>query len=449
MKILLVRPDLVDSPYSLYNLGLRHTPLGLLSLGTCLKQAGHEVILCDEIVGDRAEEDIAAHHPDMVGISVSSPIAGRAVKISHQAMEQGAKVVLGGPHISTMPEESLLETGAHLAAVREGEDTLVEIASGGRPGDIKGLVYRDGDEFVHTGFRDLVLDLDTIPIPDMSLLDWRKYEGDSEYGLPRRPGWELIRVITSRGCASHCTFCSRHKIFTRQTRFRSPENVMEEIRAGMAVRKVNNLVFMDDTFTENFEHAEQISRALIKARLNLHWAAITKVGIPKDLLRLMHQAGCQVVELGVESGSQRVLDHIKKDITIPNVIQTFSDAREVGMRTKAFFMVGLPGEEQEDFEASVALARKINPDYLWLSIFLPLPGSAVFDSQSGANANYRDRNFIHSHDPELQRRFRMFLRKFYLRAGYLPVILKNYRGYLDMAGKLKSLRLVGKNLSSS
>ena len=440
MRILLVRPDLVGTRRSLYRMGLRHMPLGLLYLGTAARRAGHEVILCDEIVGDDALEDLARHRPDLVGISVSSPLLVRAAEISRRAAGSGARVALGGPHVSALPEQSLTETGAQVAVVREGEQTLVQIASGVDLHDVPGVVFREGERFVSTGFRELVPQLDQIPVPDLGLLDWSKYADDQEYGLP---GKGLIRIITSRGCASRCTFCSRHTVFTRKTRFRSAGNVLAEIRANLAARTVRNMVLMDDTFTESFEHAEGICRELLDARLDLRWAAITRVGIPRELLQLMYRAGCQVIELGVESGSERVLRLTQKDITIQSVVDTFRQARQVGMKTKAFFMVGLPGEEREDFLQSVALAKEINPDYLWLSIFLPLPGSAAFASQRGANAEYRDRTFIHSQDSELERRFREFLRKFYLRPGYLPVILKNYKGYLDMAGKLKALGRAG------
>ena len=440
MRILLVRPDLVGTRRSLYRMGLRHMPLGLLYLGTAARRAGHEVILCDEIVGDDALRDLARHRPDLVGISVSSPLMGRAAEISRSAAGVGARVVLGGPHVSALPEQSLAETGAHVAAVREGEQTLVQIASGADLADVEGVVFANGERFVSSGFRELVPDLDDIPLPDLGLLHWPKYADDQEYGLP---GKGVIRIITSRGCGSRCTFCSRHTVFTRQTRFRSAANVLAEIRANLAARPVRNMVLMDDTFTESFEHAERICRELLDARLDLRWAAITRVGIPRELLQLMYRAGCQVIELGVESGSERVLRRAQKDITIQSVVDTFRQARQVGIKTKAFFMVGLPGEEREDFLQSVALAKEINPDYLWLSIFLPLPGSAAFASQRGANAEYRDRTFIHSQDSELERRFREFLRKFYLRPGYLPVILKNYKGYLDMAGKLKALGRAG------
>ena len=441
MKILLVRPDLLGTPHSLHGMGLRHMPLGLLYLGTAARRAGHEVILCDEIVGDDALADVARHRPDLVGVSVSSPLLGRAALISRRAAAAGARVVLGGPHVSALPEQTLEQTGAHVAAVREGEQTLVQLASGANPADVPGVVFRAGGRMESTGFGELEPDLDRIPIPDLSLLDWPKYADDQEYGLPGRG---LIRIISSRGCASRCTFCSRHTVFTRKTRFRSAPNVMEEILANLAARRVRNLVFMDDTFTESFDHAERICGAMLDARLDLRWAAITRVGIPRDLLRLMVRAGCQVIELGVESGSPRVLRRVQKEITIDSVVETFRTAREVGMKTKAFFMVGLPGEERADFLQSVDLARRLNPDYLWLSIFLPLPGSAAFASQHGANANYLDRTFIHSQDNKLKRRFREFLRKFYLRPAYLPVILKNYKGYLGMASKLKALASPGR-----
>ncbi len=441
MRVMLVRPDLLGTPHSLYRVGLRHTPLGLLYLGTAARRAGHEVVLCDEMAGDDAARDVSRHRPDLVGISISSPLLPRAAEITRRAAAAGARVLIGGPHVSAMPEQSLEESGAHLAAVREGEQTLVRVAGGEAPEKIPGLVYRDeGDGYVHTGFGELVEDLDEIPIPDLSLLDWSRYAADQEYGLPGRG---VIRIISSRGCASRCTFCSRHTVFTRRTRFRGADNVVAEIRANLAIRDVKNLVFMDDTFTESVDHAEAICRAMLDARLDLRWAAITRVGMPLQLLRLMHRAGCQMVELGVESGSERVLRKIQKDITVASVEQTFSQARQLGMKTKAFFMVGLPGEEREDFLQSVDLARRINPDYLWLSIFLPLPGSAAFASEHGANAECRHRTFIHSDDPVLQRRFREFLRKFYLRPGYLPVILKNYKGYLDMASKLKALSPFG------
>lgn len=437
MRIQLIRPDLVGASHSLFHQGIRHAPVGLLYLGTAVHHAGHDVLLTDEIAGDDAIQDMARHKPDMVGISVASPLAVRAAEISSKALELGARVVIGGPHPSALPQQSLEETGAHVAVLREGEETLVELAEGKPLADIDGVIYREGDDFVQSSLRPLNMDLDTIPVPDMSLLEWSKYRNDQEFGFPGRG---VIRVISSRGCSSNCTFCSRHAIFTRQTRFRSAENLHNELLAQVAARRTKNLVFMDDTFTENLEHAEAVSRMLLESGLDMTWAVITKVDIPRDLLELMYRAGCRMVELGVESGSQRVLNRIKKGITVEAVEKTFHLAREVGMKTKAFFMVGLPGEEREDFEESVKLAQRINPDFLWLSIFIPLPGAEAFTAEHLAKAEYLDRTFISSHDPEMNRRFREFLRRFYLRPSYMPVMLRNYRGYMGLVLKVGAFR---------
>jgi anaerobic magnesium-protoporphyrin IX monomethyl ester cyclase len=443
VNILLVRPDLIDSPDSLWGLGLRHVPLGLLYLGTALDRAGHRVLFSDEIAGDNALDDVARLSVDMVGITISSPLEARAARIARRAKAAGATVVIGGPHATIYPERSLRETGADLAVLGEGERSIVELASGAAPETVPGVAFLRDGALVVTPPREVLAELDTIPLPDRSLLDLSKYARDTEYGLETAPGGRLMRVMSSRGCASHCSFCARHRIFSRSPRYRSAENVVEEIREGVQRHGVNSVVFMDDTFTQEPAHAEAVSRAILDARLPIQWAAITRVGMPKDLLRLMHRAGCRLVELGVESGSPRILEGIKKGITVEEVVRTFRESREVGLKTKAFFMVGLPGETRRDFELSVALAQRLNPDFLCLQIFLPLPGSEIYDRLHPDEAAYLDRTFVRTPNRRHERLFHEFLLRFYLRPRYAPVVARNFRAYFDVAGRVPGLSRFG------
>jgi radical SAM superfamily enzyme YgiQ (UPF0313 family) len=263
-----------------------------------------------------------------------------------------------------------------------------------------------------------------------------KYSGTVQFGFPMGKDERSAQMITSRGCPNHCTFCANHMIFGRQPRYRSVEDVVAELAELKEKYGIRTIIFDDDTFTLDQERVRRVC-ALIKP-LNLRWSCQLRVTVSKDTLQEMKDAGCELVAFGVESGSQKILNRIKKGITKDLVIRAFREAREVGLRTKAFFMVGLPEETDGDFMESVELAKVIRPDYLWLSCFTPLPGCEEYSG--GGEADWIKLTYFRPANDEVARRYKVFLKTYYLSFGYFRTFLNRFslretRYMLDMASE--------------
>ena len=446
MKVLLVRPDRtgmhLDTRNHLKRFGDLHQPLGLLYLAAMLDKERVTVNICDEIVGDSFSEMIVNLSPDIVGITVTSPLMTRAVELVAVAKKRGIRVILGGPHISALPRESLKESGADAVVIGEGEYTIVELCSKDDWSNIKGIAYWRNGELVSNQLRSPVDNLDILPFPARHILDFRKYYSDVEFGLPLRKNEKLMRILSSRGCPYQCTYCASHCVFGRKLRLRSAKNILDEIEEARAKWGVKAFMFADDAFTVSSSRLREISQLIIDKRLGIQWGCFSRVGLTPEMMKLMKKAGCKIIGFGVETGSPDILKIIKKDINIKEVVDTFGDARKVGIKTKAFFIVGLPGEREKEFRESMSLACRINPTYLWASIFIPLPGSNIYkemDESGKIHIDWGKRSFFYTKDKVLMNRHRRLIRRFYLRPIYILNVLR-YFSPEDLAYFLRMLK---------
>ena len=430
MKALLIRPsDLPREELFKRDVAGLYPPLGLLYLAAALEQEGIEARLCDELVGHDFRARIDALDPgDLVGVTVTSPMVPRTADILAHARRRGCRTAIGGPHVSALPAESLAATGADAAVVGEGELALAEFCRAGSWEGVDGAVLAapDGEPRFNPP-RPPLEDLDSLPFPARHLLDWEHYKGTGEFGfvVPADRTWTTI--MGSRGCSYRCTFCGAAAVFGRRVRPRSVESVVAEMVDARARWGVESFTFSDDNFVFDQERTRAFCRALLAARLTVRWSCLTRVDLSPDTLALMKRAGCVLIGFGVESGCEAVLRRVKKRIKLRDVERVFASARRAKIKTKAFFMIGLPGEGQAELDRSVELAIRIRPSYLWLSILVPLPGTRLYMEAPppGAGASSSSGSYLHSEDPELTRRYREFLRRFYLRPGYLLELTRN------------------------
>jgi len=423
MKVLLVRPsDLPSEELFKKDVAGLHPPLGLLYLAASLEREGVEVALCDELAGHDYHRKVERlSEGDLVGVTVTSPLVERAAVILEYARRRGCRTVVGGAHVSALPAESLAETGAEAAVVGEGEHTLAEFARTGSWEGVRGVALRHGEDVCFNPPRPLEQDLDALPFPARHLLSWEDYHGTGEFGFVVDPRQPWTTIAGARGCTQLCTFCGSSAVFGRQVRTRSIPNILAEIAEVRERWGVRNISFADENFVFSDQRTQAFCRALLDGGFDIRWACLARVSLSDQTLALMKQAGCVLIGFGVESGSEQVLRRTKKGIRLSDVERVFNGARRAGMKTKAFFMIGLPGEGPAELRQSVEVAIKIRPSYLWLSILVPLPGTPVYqEMQPGAGGSY-----VHSEDPELSRRYQTFLRRFYLRPGYLLELCVN------------------------
>jgi radical SAM superfamily enzyme YgiQ (UPF0313 family) len=422
MKVLLVRPhNLGRESVMKKRLGGAYPPLGLLYLAAVLEGEGARVALCDELAGDSAEESLDSYKPDLTGVTLCTPLVPRTREIMGACLKRGVRTVIGGPHVSSDPLRGLEETRADMVVFGEGESPLVEIARGAPPEGIRGLAWRSGEKAVLNEPSPPPEDLDALPFPARHLLKWEEYGGSVEFGfiVPRGQRW--THIIGSRGCPFSCTFCASHVVFGRRVRERSIGNILDEMEQTHRTYRVENFTFSDDNFILREDRTREFCDEILRRGLRIRWSCLARVGHSLDTLKLMRKAGCVLVGMGVESGSQEMLTRLKKGTNLEVIREAFAKCREAGISTKAFFMVGLPGETVKDFEASVRFAREIRPDYFWLSVFLPFPGTEIYERNPQSFC--ADSSYLRSGDAVIDKRYRDFLWRFYSDPAYLVRVL--------------------------
>lgn len=386
MKILLV------SPISKVWNSRKHIPLGLGYLAAVLERAGHQVQIYDAVVEDEPLEDILERGQfEVVGITSTTPLINEAWEAARQAKAYGAVTILGGPHPTLMPDESLQHPEVDLVVRGEGEDAIIEIVANlpsrrferATWSRIAGLSFRDENgQIVHNPPRPLRRDLDSLPFPAHHLFKIERYTNLQPLTDGLDPKARAYTIITSRGCPYHCIYCSK-AITGRTWRPRSPENVVAEWRWLVRDLRATEIGVTDDTMTLDLERAKTICRMLIAEGLNtVPWITIHGINArhtDEELLRLMKQAGCKRVGFGVESGNQRVLDSIKKQQTVDDVRRAFANARKAGLETMGFFIFGLPADTEESMEDTIRLALELDPELANFMIAAPFPGTEMYD----------------------------------------------------------------------
>jgi len=356
-------------------------PLGVLYLASTLIKAGCNVQLADLTFKRNMDGlETMARWADVVGVSSPTPLFGTAVEILHyiRRSNPGIQTVVGGPHVTAEPEDALRH-GFNVAVIGEGEATLVDLVETmGRSGQIEnvaGIAYLQGDKLNFTSQRFFIPNLDEIPLPARQFIDYAQY---------RRLG-----IISMRGCPYRCLYCKpiEDKLFGKKIRRRSLENVVQEIDELITNYGNRTIGFKDDTFTiHKTAWFEEFREKLHSLNLYPHWQCNSRVDtVDIDKLKAMKAAGCTQIFFGIESGSQRILDYYRKDITVERIAETFANCHRLGIRPCASIMLGAPPETREDLEKTYQLVKSIKP-YNWhVHVTTPICGSYLFDRAKSEN----------------------------------------------------------------
>ncbi len=332
---------------------------------------------------------IAGEQPDILGFSAYSRDIFQVKKLMSRAatIVPNAKIVLGGVQMSLMPRrtfEYLREyidygfTGESELAFSEFVETLEAGGAEDKFNEIPGLVWRKGGEIkVNAGTR--IDDLDKIPFPKWKLMP--------PAGYPKAPHGAFYRqypyapMITSRGCPYPCTFCSAGSLSGKKVRYRSIENVIEEIRYLKKDFGVKEIHIEDDNFSMKKERVIDFSECLLKEGLGITWAfpnGLRLDNLDLGTLRLMRKAGCYAVNVGIESGDAEILKKIKKGITKDKIKASIALAKKAGLDIGGFFIIGFPGETLEQMNNTIDFAPKLELDRIGISYFQPYPGSEEY-----------------------------------------------------------------------
>lgn len=358
-------------------------PLGIIYLGSILRQAGCDVECCDERVCTEAEVDAYIRKAEILGLSALTPHVNRAIRYAQKAKALNPKVItiMGGPH-ATVDVNTFLDSGAMDYVIGgEAEDSVVEWARGVDIGkaackSVPGIAFDLPDGTRHQNPQPpLIKDLDRVPFPAWDMLPFDRYAGMNKE--------RLFYIFTSRGCPFRCIFCQK-ELTGRGFRTRSVKNILDELQEIHDTFNPGNVLFIDELFTCQKKRVYEICEGIVARGLKLNMSCETRVDmLDYDMARTMKKAGFNRMYFGVESGSQRSLDELVKDYKVEKIVEALKITRRAGIWTKIFLIVGTPGETMQDIENTARVLREGMPDRVRTSLFNPLTATASFEKFKG------------------------------------------------------------------
>ncbi len=395
MRICLIHPL-----YGRDSLVTYSPPLGLAYIAAVLERAGHEAIIIDRVALkhknteidfnelDKITRDkILEFQPDLIGIgamTIQVYDLAHVSKLIHK-MTRGNRypIIVGGFHATAEPERTLKTyPEINIVCRGEGEQTMLELASGKRPDDIKGLTFKKNGTVHSTPYRTAPEDLDSLPLPARHLLDMNFYCRRNDVVIAYVP-LKVATMLTSRGCPYSCKFCSSRLIF-KSARQRSAEHVLEEINVVVENHPIEAISFVDSELLPGRPRLEKICRELIDKKLNrkFKWACSLRANlVDKEMLELMKEAGCIFVNYGFESGSQKMLDCMNKKVKLEDNYRAARLTHEAGILVNSAMIINLPEETETDIQGTIDFIKDNERTFyaVGLNPLLPLPGSPYYD----------------------------------------------------------------------
>src|SRR3989344_208695 len=341
-------------------------PLGALYIATYAKKMGLSVKFIDSLIEGGSAEEIAKgivkENPKFVCFSVMSCQVLNSLKLASKIKElnKNIKIVIGGSHIASTRGELFKYTkDVDYLMYGEAEKAFYELYNAKNEDDlskISGLIYKSGDS-IKINPNILIQNLDELPFPDLSLIKLNSYNGYYVKTLP------VSTIMGTRGCVYRCTFCDQFASMGRKFRHRSPKNIVDEIEQNIQKFNARDIIFKDSTFTNNEEWVYGICKEIKDRGIKINWSCNTRVSMVNEkMLRAMKEAGCYMISFGIEAGTQHVLNLMKKGTRVEQAYTATDLCRKVGIETLGYFMIGNPGEKEEDALETIKLAKNLALD---------------------------------------------------------------------------------------
>lgn len=425
-----------------YNLDVS-LPLGLGYIAAVLERAGYQVRVMDAKLERASIGDICRRvkefAPSIVGMGVYTPDIDVAGRVAREIKSCGDYLtVIGGRHVSALPEETMQAGCWDFGVIGEGEETVVELAdaiTAGRRVDleaVRGICFLENGALRRTPQRPLIEDLDKLPLPARHLFPPLK-EYTRIFSKWRTP--QNVCIATGRGCAYHCIFCD-HAVFAGRTRYRSITGVLDEIALLLRESGVRKFTIADELFTMDPLRVESFCRGLISRRLRVSWSCFSRVDhVSPGMLALMRQAGCWMIGYGIESADQAILDRAEKGIDLGQVERAIRWTASAGIISSGYFLLGLPGECGASMQQTISLAKRLPLDRAAFYVAQPYPGSRLYRQALAEARLDKGVKFTHYHNygfperlaylangislPMLRQAVTKGYRGFYLRPGYI------------------------------
>jgi anaerobic magnesium-protoporphyrin IX monomethyl ester cyclase len=359
--------------------------LGLAYIAAVLERGGHQVKMIDAAVlnltDDQVLRETKQFQPDLIGITTLTPRYRIAHSLARKLKKEfNSQILIGGSHVTALPNETMKNDCFDFAVLGEGETTTLELVNAlGKDEDIsevKGIAYRRGKQVVKTEPRPLIEDLDTIPFPARDLLPPLSKYRPSPASSKRLP---QATMMTSRGCPYHCAFCDR-AVFGNRARTRTARNVVDEMDLLITKYGAREIRFWDDIFNINQQRVMDICNELLLRKLEVPWTCLARANhMDAQVLDKMAKAGCWQVDYGIESGNQAILNGIMKGQTLEQVERVVKMTRKAGIGVRGFFMLALPGETEATMRDTIQFAKRLELTSAVFHVTTPFPGTALFE----------------------------------------------------------------------
>lgn len=452
MKIILVRPK--------YKSSIITPPLGIGYISAYLKQHGIETKIIDGlregIDNKQMIMQIISEKPDAVGITCLTAFYNEVVELAKYIKQNNIKCIIGGIHPTFLPYKTLEDSRADYVVCGEGEIAFLKLIKNNFVNkNIQGVYSLDNikstDKIIKKA--EIIEDLNTLPFPDWEQINPNFYPLSPHQGVVK--SFPIGNIITSRGCPYQCTFCASANFYDRRIRFRSPENVFNEITFLKENFGVKEIHFEDDNLTLQREHIKKICYLIIKNNIKIDWACPNGVRADKvdeEMVQLMKKSGCYCLSYGIESADKGILKNIKKMETIEEIERAIEITHKAGIFCQGFFIFGLPGETKETFKKTISFAKNSKLSRASFLLLNVIPGSELWDKLAGKfkpnwkSIGYREPEWLPDgmSSKELMKAQTKAFRCFYFRPKIFFTIARQikYKEILSLLRRLREYRII-------
>jgi len=451
-------------------------PIWLSYATGVIEDAGYQAKLVDASAKEwsvpAVRKDIDTFDPDIVVIESNFASVKNDIDIIAQLKQDGDFLsVLVGPPASQFHEAMLEDDHVDVVGRYEYDLTIRDIAAateeGTDLGAVPGILYRQGGRTVQTPDRPLMTSEQLDAIPFVTSV-YKNHLDIKDYTLSHTL-YPMVQVFTARGCPNRCTFCSWPSTFMgRKFRARSVTNVVDEFEyVGNELPAVKEIFVEDDTFTINKQRVREICEEIERRELNVRWSCNARATLDYETMRLMKSAGCRLIDVGYESGSEKILKNIKKGIKTEDSKRFSADAKKAGLKILGDFMFGLPEETEDTIQQTVRFIRDIKPDLLQISVATPIPGTEFYqwvsdngyllesDPSKTIDGNRYQRCIIsypNMSTEDLVCRVEEALKDYYFSTSYAKIAMRNIvgrDGLHELSGLIRSARIFLKHANRS
>jgi len=439
MKVLLINPPAVDNVRIVREgrcmqrqeaWGTSWAPLSLATIAALLRDKGFTVDLRDCSNDGISFEDlrkiIRDYKPSLVIVNTATPSIDGDLKVAllTKEIDKSIKTVFFGIHVTALAE-SVFKENRDVEFIVDGEpeytllDFTIALKENKPFSEVKGLIYKDNGRIVRNKRRPFIDNLDELPYPAWDLINIKGYK----LPITNRP---FLLVLTGRGCPYSCTFCAAGVFYGKKPRFRSPQKIAAEIKFVKEKYRINDFLFWSENSIADRQHIYDISSEILNHVPGIRWVCNGRVDmVDEELLRRMKKAGCWMIGYGIESGTQRVLDIMKKNITLSNIEKAVQMTKDAGIEVTGHVIVGYPGETKDEMRQTEGFLKKLDLDYMQVYCSVPFPGSRVYDEAkerewiSTEDWSMFEQNFSVIDTPELSHEEVMDYRNRMIRSFYL------------------------------